>query len=182
MFRVPWPMTDNSQSSMHCFHFLGRIQHGNDTSYWLAFALTKLYYKQALSFHSQRETFQYLTFESNLASSNLILPMFKIHLGFSWVTKTLFSAISFHETLFNQKISDNGTLWFQLIFSTINSLTIISLWVFILQTITVSGSALINFAKHKMCFKNKMTKVNKEVDNLNSLHLLYQPWDSEFHN
>ena len=52
----------------------------------------------------------------------------------------------------------------------------------ILQTITVSGSALINFAKHKMCFKNKMTKVNKEVDNLNSLRLLYQPWDSEFHN
>ena len=173
-------MTDNSQSSVHCFHFLGRILHGNDTSYLLAFVLTKLYSKQALFFHSQRETFQYLTFDSDLASSNLILPMFKIHLGFSWVTKTLFAAINFHGTLFNQKISYNGTLWFQFIFSTINTLTIISLWVFI--PITVSGSALINFAKHKMCFKNKMTKVNKEVDNLNSLRLLYQPWDSGFHN
>ena len=71
-------MSDNSQSSMHCFHFFGRIQHGSDTSYLLAFALTKLYSKQALFFHSQRETFQYLTFESNLASSILILPMFKI--------------------------------------------------------------------------------------------------------
>lgn len=156
-------MTDNSQSSVYCFHFLGRILHGNDTSYLLAFVLTKLYSKQALFFHSQRETFQYLTFESDLASSNLILPMFKIHLGFSWVTKTLFAAINFHGTLFNQKISYNGTLWFQFIFSTMNTLTIISLWVFI--PITVSGSALINFAKHKMCFKNKMTKVNKEVDN-----------------
>lgn len=156
-------MTDNSQSSVYSFHFLGRILHGNDTSYLLAFVLTKLYSKQALFFHSQRETFQYLTFESDLASSNLILPMFKIHLGFSWVTKTLFAAINFHGTLFNQKISYNGTLWFQFIFSTMNTLTIISLWVFI--PITVSGSALINFAKHKMCFKNKMTKVNKEVDN-----------------
>ena len=146
MFRVPWPMTDNSQSSMHCFHFLGRIQHGNDTSYWLAFALTKLYYKQALSFHSQRETFQYLTFESNLASSNLILPMFKIHLGFSWVTKTLFSAISFHETLFNQKISDNGTLWFQLIFSTINSLNNYKS-----VGIYIADHHCIRFCSHKFC-------------------------------
>ena len=131
-FRVSWPMSDNSQSSMHCFHFLGRIQHGNDTSYLLAFPLTKLYSKQALFFHSQRETFQYSTFESNLASSVLILPTFKIHLGFSWVTKMIFSAWGFHGTLFNHKISYNGMLWFQFIFSTINSLTIISLWVFIL--------------------------------------------------
>lgn len=62
-------------------------------------------------------------------------------------------------------------------------LSIVSLWGAYNPDYHVSGSALMNLTKQKMCFKNKMmTKVNKEVENLNSPHVLYQPWDSKFHN
>lgn len=64
----------------------------------------------------------------------------------------------------------------------INPLSIISLRGAYNPDYHVSGSALMNVTKHKMCFKNKMTKVNNEVETLNSSHVLYQLWDSKFHN
>lgn len=157
-FRVGWPVADNSWSSLRLSP-LGwnatRIRH------FLLIGCKAEAYPcpspgKPFSSMVRRQHFKIWSLsQSSSASSNLVSPVLEIHLDFSWVAKTLFQ----HQASMEHSLATTS----QIVVS--SDLKLFSQWltiyplyvckVFIIQTVTVSGPALTNFTKQKMCFKNK---------------------------